>query len=85
MARKTKWYMIEAIDQATINLEDDFMARDVQESVSFLCGVPINISIIGKVLFTMSESGYIKIVRKIYRFGYLYRRGFREPYSKIRK
>ena len=80
MTRKTKRYMIEAIDQATINREGWFTSLDIQESVSFLCVKRISISIIGKVLTKMAESEFIKIIGKTENRVNKYERGIRDIY-----
>lgn len=77
--------MIEAIDQVTQKYEGTFMARDIQEQVSLLSLKKVSTVIIGKVLCTMVDSGYIKKVGETNDFINIYKRGFLHKYPGKRK
>ena len=85
MTTKTKRYMIEAIDKVTQKYEGQFMARDIQEQVSLLSLKKVSTVIIGKVLCTMMDSGYIKKVGESNDCINIYVRGSRHKYPGKRK
>ena len=60
MARRTRKYMVEAIDQTTRNMTTPFKAVDLEEVVSTLCGEPISKHIISRVLVRMAQHNYVK-------------------------